>query len=170
MRPHPTISFVIGNIIFFPYFIPFLAHEVKFIGVGHQQPWYWLCWTKIIRSPHVKDWNLQTYSEYILKLMLCQIYHSCLILLVIAHDGWHYIASFTKGCLSSEVFPLSQRKRFSWNCGNHIPTNDYQHLSTGVKVLIWRYGSFINSSCARIWTSIKIKIQIHHQICMKNII
>ena len=21
---------------------------------GHQHPWYWLCWTKIIRSPHVK--------------------------------------------------------------------------------------------------------------------
>ena len=110
VRPHPTISFVIGNIIFFPHFIPFLAHEVKFIGVGHQQPWYWLCWTKIIRSPHIKDWNLQTYSKYILKLILCQIYHSCLILLVIAHDGWHYIASFTKGCLSSEVFPLSKKE------------------------------------------------------------
>ena len=22
---------------------------------GHQQPWYLLCWTKLIRSPHIKD-------------------------------------------------------------------------------------------------------------------
>ena len=21
---------------------------------AHQQPWYWLCWTKLIRSPQVK--------------------------------------------------------------------------------------------------------------------
>ena len=22
--------------------------------LGHQQPWYWLCWTRLIRSPRVK--------------------------------------------------------------------------------------------------------------------
>ena len=38
-------------------------------GPGHQQPWYLLCWTELIRSPHVKGykWQMFLIHKYIKK-------------------------------------------------------------------------------------------------------
>ena len=47
---------------------------------GHQQSWYWLCWTKIIQAPHVKGyaWKLpEMWRGFSMMFLLIKFCSTC---------------------------------------------------------------------------------------------
>ena len=130
---------------------------------GHQQPWYWLCWTKLILFLHIKGWIFEVLRFYVwinytsFNFWVRYKYNTMLkFIRALKYRSWCTFFNAPRMFISSLVHWLWETINWFHYDTNPTPTTNTQCCSW----ICWCFSSFSSQCFQMPWCSCNITLDM----------